>query len=698
MHRRSHRVSRLFRSRPGLLSAVIPATTLAALLLGSTPAMAVSTQFFRHNTAEDFSSGRLDKATLSSLGMVQSGMDTWRASVPAGLVWSAAEGSDGTWYLGSGNGGDIYALRGNRVVPFSKVDGVLVTSLVVVGQRLYAGTMPAGKVYEIPLGGNVSQARLVTQLPAEHVWTLHPAGNTLYAATGPRGQLFAIDLSSRKAQVVYDSGEKHILTMTAAPDGTLFLGTADKAVVLRYDPRTRKGFAMRDFEADEIRNLVMHQGSLFVTVNQFDRSRLIPAPATDASAARRSGPVGGDRSRPYANTSPLGTTERKGKGWLWRIDPDGRAERLLFLPSSYASALDVDAAGNAYVGTSTKGRVILVQPDRTIKTAFQLDERQVLALRMGKNPIMTTADSGAVYRVVGQHPRSATYTSRVLDASFNSHWGNLQWRGQGNVTFETRSGNTARPDKTWSGWQRLATGTPARVPSPPARFLQYRALWDRDPGARLREVTVYYLNQNQRPRVSSLSIGPAPARKGEEPVQGALKVTWSIDNPDGDDLVYRIYYRADDEPTWKLLTRPDPLTKREYIWNTQGVPQGIYRLKVVASDEKANPPGAALMHENISAPVLVDNAKPEIVGLKVQYPMVTGTARDGQSRISRLEYSVDGGEWVFIYPKDGIFDDRVEPFALKIGDKLPPGQHSVAIKAWDAAGNIGANQILFMTR
>src|SRR5262249_37675892 len=125
------------------------------------------------------------------------------------------------------------------------------------------------------------------------------------------------------------------------------------------------------------------------------------------------------------------------------------------------------------------------------------------------------------------------------------------------------------------------------------------------------------------------------------------------------------------------------------------IPDGNYVVKVVASDERANPREDALEHSLVSSPFLVDNRKPELVDVKVQNGSFTGRARDSFSPISELAYSIDGGEWQPFSPKDGIFDDPVEDFSVKLPSKLVPGTHSLAVRAVDAADNVGAVQTTF---
>jgi len=119
------------------------------------------------------------------------------------------------------------------------------------------------------------------------------------------------------------------------------------------------------------------------------------------------------------------------------------------------------------------------------------------------------------------------------------------------------------------------------------------------------------------------------------------------------------------------------------------VPDGLYVVRVQASDERANPPERALDFALESSPLLVDNRPPEVVDLQAKLPQVSGRARDAASNITEIEYAVDGGEWRPVAPADGVFDDPNEPFAFRL-PALAPGAHAVTVRAWDRADNVGS--------
>lgn len=695
---------------PGLSAALL------AGLLASPPALAVGTHTWRITSYRDFDEGEAQGVLLSSLGEAQAGVTTTRIELAEAQVYSSLLAPDGTVWLGTGDQAQLYAwdeARGLRKV--AHLEGVLVAALAMAPDgTLYAGALPGGKVWKIEGG----QATELCKLPgAEHVWSLLVEGNLLYAATGPGGQVFAIDRASGKSRLLWDSGGKQILVWTKDGRGGFLAGSADDAILYRVAP-DGVARALHDFEGDEVRAIDRRGDTLYVAVNDFEQAKSSPLfSSSSSSTVSTPAPPKTAVPAPPPVSSSSAQRERKGKGAIYRIDQDGRVEQLHALADNYFTALHVDAHDNLFAAAGTNGRLYLIKPDRTVMTMLDLPERQILTLAFGGNPsgkagdlkLVGTGDAGALYRVDGLPPRNASYVSKVLDASFPARWGTVRWSATGKVKIETRSGNTVRPDKTWSPWLALAPGPDrideheAKAGSPPGRYLQLRIAFTQ--GAVLRDVTTYYLPQNQRPRVAEIMVGDDPAQKlaraarsAGKPRSPVVKIKWKVENSDDDDLVYRLFYREEVELSWKPLGGPEPLTAREWEWNTEAIPDGNYLLKMVASDERSNPRGEALEHFLISTPFLVDNRKPEVTALAVTYPFAAGTARDSFSPISELAYSLDGDDWQPLAPRDAIFDERIEDFSLRLPAELAPGMHSLVVRAVDAADNVGSSQVTFRVK
>ena len=65
------------------------------------------------------------------------------------------------------------------------------------------------------------------------------------------------------------------------------------------------------------------------------------------------------------------------------------------------------------------------------------------------------------------------------------------------------------------------------------------------------------------------------------------------------------------------------------------------------------------------------------------------SARDAATSIERAQYSVDGGEWILCAPTSHISDAPEERYDFTVSD-LRPGEHTIAVRAYDQFDNVGS--------
>lgn len=70
------------------------------------------------------------------------------------------------------------------------------------------------------------------------------------------------------------------------------------------------------------------------------------------------------------------------------------------------------------------------------------------------------------------------------------------------------------------------------------------------------------------------------------------------------------------------------------------------------------------------------------------------TAADATGSIDRAQYSVDGGEWILLAPANGISDSRTESYVFTVRG-LAPGEHTIAVRAYDRFENVGSGKTTF---
>ncbi len=297
--------------------------------------------------------------------------------------------------------------------------------------------------------------------------------------------------------------------------------------------------------------------------------------------------------------------------------------------------------------------------------------------------------------------------------------------------FRTRTGNSARPDATWSDWSEPITD-PAhnRITSPNARFIQWRVEMKPagGPAPIVDSVAVSYQPNNGRPVVRSIQVTPQWAAAQAKPAQPAqsssssvsysitvtdtgeagaqtspgtptqilsrtgmqqIYITWQADDPDGDPLVYSVYYRGEDEKDWKLLK--GDLKENTLQQDGEVFADGRYFFRVVASDRPGNSPRMARESDLVSQPVLIDQTPPRVTPGAPRREgkewVIEVRAADEASPVRRAEYSVNAGPWTLADPADGVWDSREETFSIRL--PADGGERALVIRAFDAAGNAG---------
>jgi sugar lactone lactonase YvrE len=688
---------------------------LAVVLITALSASASTPVRWQTSTLNELARGEVENLSIDNSGRLMLGPAadlTYETTAP--FLWSMLAAPDGSLYVGSGNEGKVFRVDpgGKGSVFFDATELEVHAIALAPDGGLYAGTSPDGQIYKLDRQG---AARPFFDPEDKYIWALAvDASGNVYAATGEKGAIYKITPDGKGAPF-YQTKTTHAIALAFDREGNLLAGTESPGRLFRID-RSGKAFLLLDSAFQEISAVhVDAQGSIYVDV--------------------------GAGSVPQGEVTTR-DDRRTMRGAIYRIRPNGLWDLLWESRDDSPYDLTFDADGSLIVGTGRGGRLFRLSGDPMTPTLLMRASGQQVTgfARDAKgNTYYTTSNPGKVFRLSSQRSDQGAYVSEVRDAQTVANWGTLSWRASipsgSRVELYTRSGNTATPDDTWSLWAgpyQHADGE--QITSPNARYLQWKAvLTGKQTSPALTSVVAAYLQRNARPKVTSITIHPAgtvfqkPFSTGELEIAGfdgqapdrrALSASpganssagasnpaapplgrrvyqkglqafvWRAEDDNADDLQYDILYRAEGETTWKVLRKS--LSDAIFVWDTTSVPDGAYTIKIVASDAASNPPGAALQGELESTAFEIDNTPPGIAvtGSRRDGGRVTllFTVRDEESPVQKVEYSLNAERWQTIYPKDGIFDSRVEDFELTLeGDALAQG---VIIRAIDAKNNI----------
>ena len=182
--------------------------------------------------------------------------------------------------------------------------------------------------------------------------------------------------------------------------------------------------------------------------------------------------------------------------------------------------------------------------------------------------------------------------------------------------------------------------------------------------------------------------------------RGAVSLQWSAEDGNGDRLLFDVMVRRIDESEFKTIRRDISETFATIDGLT--LADGQYIFKIVAKDSLSNPIGESLTGSLTSDPLLIDNSPPTVsqsgnAEMDGKQATIRFEAIDRGDRITRAEYSINGGEWTAVISNDGINDDSTERFTVRFHTQQI-GEYSIVIRVYDMAGNSGSTRSVVTKR
>jgi hypothetical protein len=392
------------------------------------------------------------------------------------------------------------------------------------------------------------------------------------------------------------------------------------------------------------------------------------------------------------------------------------------------------------VATGNHGQVFRIHDDGSYEDVAHADGSQVVGFApvegkaAGKVEALylALANTGKLQQLSLSPSTDGTLVSAVFDANVPAEWGRAEITAgspASTYTLEARTGNIDNPERGWSAWKAVDAAA-ATIDRPDGRFAQWRLTLK--PGAKIEALTLNFLQTNVAPVVDEILVAPGTrvsptAAQPTTPQQTTLNfasqggaavnldannpqtplsatkdktgitVRWSAHDDNSDDLRFSVYYRSPGEPTWHLLK--DNLTDRFYSFDANLLPDGPYRIKVVASDAPSNPAADALTGEKISDLFLVDTGTPRVADLAAKRDGVTlnitATATDQKTPIAHAAWSLDAGPWQYVDPVGRLSDALTVQysFSVPLSAATAAGSHVLTLRVFDRYENEGSAQV-----
>ncbi|MFQ5713072.1 MAG: hypothetical protein ACE5GU_03475 [Candidatus Scalinduaceae bacterium] len=744
---------------------VFPFLTSSARFLYAT-----TTRTWIETDRSDFAKGKLENVSVHDRGKLTLSPNKLRIKeVPAAYVWCLAKNEAGLIFAGTGDPGSIFKITQNGdVTEFYKTPELHVKTIATDNTgNIYAGTLPHGRIYKITSDG---KGGIFCELPDPYIWDLvFDSNGNLYAATGNNGIIYKISEEGIPS-VFFDSPYSNILDLAIDEENNTYAACEPEGLIYKI---TTNGNAsvLYDTEESEVHCLAIDKNGILYAGTSSGIPPVLPI-ITPPTPPQIQLPLPIEELPYEANdillndlfpNTNMDNSKHPAEDYIkdefrerpvpaernsvYRIDKDGRVKEILVVEKAFILCLTVNSNNDVLVGTGNKAKLFKIVNGNVEDTSLLYDfyESQVLDILPYKDgyKYIATGNNANVYQLSSDYSSKGTYESGVHDTSYISSWGCISWEGktpsQTEIRLSTRSGNSKKPDSTWSDWSEEYERSGEKTKSPPARFIQYRVTLttnDSITAPILDNASIAYLPQNQPPLIKSITISsprdssrektdannnskiyktPSYPKKNESNFGLSIHepkklINWEASDPNNDRLRFDLEYKGIEENKWNELRR-NIKEEKIYHWNTNRIPDGYYQVKVIASDVLDNPMELALKEEKASNAFLVDNTRPIISDLKTIMEadpserlgragrarntlIISGIARDEMCNITEIQYSVDSGDWNPVFPADKIFDSKEESFLLKI-PYVSSEEHAIVINAIDAEGNVGSSRIVF---
>ncbi|HUP65539.1 MAG TPA: hypothetical protein VM557_09680 [Thermoanaerobaculia bacterium] len=687
---------------------VIHAILLSSLLVPLV-ADAAKPEFWKIRSADEWLAGESEGLAVGARGQLLPGPSLNRiARLEDPFVLSQTSDRSGRRFIGTGNEGKVYRIDGEAQKLLYTAPESEVYAIALHGNSLLVGTSPYGKIYRVdPDSGSAS----VFFDPEEtYIWSLvsMPDGSVV-AGTGTEGRIWKISAWGEGA-VLFDAPEAHIRSIAQA-NGRLIAGGAGEGRIYEIDP-SGKGRALFDSNLTEISSIwIDTDGTGWAAAV----SSVLPPAAPPKPEPAKQPPAPQDPAAPAAAPPPPpppvvtaevsfsfeqpGTGAAGGSSELYRIENDGFVQSVRKFEREMIYALAGAPDGSLLIGTGPLGRIYRLR-DGELALLTSLPEKQVVSLRSeGTDLVATTTNAGAVYRLTGGNAGAIEYRSTVKDAGRYSRFGQfiLEGKRTDGVKSYFRSGNTSSPDSTWSDW--VLSSDPRRtISAPPARYLQWKLTADSLPADFVIDsMSAAYLNRNVAPVVENLTVAEPgvvfvsgafpsspqvleatnpdeygifssldnPANRNEQGKRlfrkGYRTISWKASDPNGDPLRSSVYFRAKGTTPWLRLR--ENLEENQLNFDTSQLPDGIYEVRVVVTDEMENPE-EPLTATREGVEFTVDNTPP-VIRTTRQGGEIVVVVEDAASPLIRAEYAIDAEKWNRVSPVDGMTDSLREEFRFQ---------------------------------
>jgi len=674
---------------------------------------------------EEFLKGKFSGTAFFEEGIVLSLKDKLIESPPEEFYFSVLSDSRGNIYLGTGHEGKLWMIdsKGKASLLFDAPEMDILSLAMDSSGNIFCATSPNGKVYKITPDG---KSNVFFDPEEKFIWDMvfDEKGN-LYVACGERGVIYRVSPDG-SAKDIFTSSENHIFKILLTKEG-IIAGTGGEGLLIKVSEG--KFSVLFDPPFKEVKDIVIDsESNIWIGCNAGSEQRPTPSKETSVSVTPTVSVEVVAFSVPSETKEEVKVSEAKGSG-IYKVNSTGIGKEVWTSSDEIIYTLSYSKKeGKIFFGTGPKGRIYAIDNNEKKYLMLQKDSESIYEII---DSYFITNNPAKIFAIESTQTMEGEYFSDVIDAEMISSWGRILWFSDlpegTSVQLMTRTGNKRVVDESWSSWSPpYKNSFGENILSPKGRYIQFRALLKSSSPLKtpiLRRVELFYLQVNAPPLIKNLKVHP-PHETFQKPVsleeeilgyekdkglpekekidegmalmvkatgkkiykKGFRTISWEAEDPNKDKLSYSVFIKEEKEKDWREIKRD--YTENLISLDTFLFQDGLYRIKLVASDILSNPPEQALKSEKVSVPFFIDNTPPNVEGFSIKEisgkRVVSFIARDNITPIKEVFYSYEWGKWYVAFPKDGICDSTLEEFSLEIPNDI----NYIVVKVVDALDNV----------
>ena len=626
---------------------------------------------------KDDSFNDISKFSLSNITLVENmGFElsrNYRELFSSGnLLWCMTELTPGKddFLIGTGGIANIvYVSRITNYIVYTESNSILTSDIKVSGNSIYASFFSPSSVVQFDKSFNIQNKFDITN---KYIWQILPYNEGLIILAGGPAEIYTL-VKDRLVSVDKLPEEKNITKGSISGDTLYFITDGRTMYSYPLDSRQPKIKGFMEF-AEPIKDFTIESNVIYLITSSVDNKSGQSKNNTDYSI------------EPLIDYSDKAKQPPRERSALYKLDLDGMLSEEFAVEK--ISFISLSKAGDSIIiGTGQNGSYFEITPEKNLKKYASFGSGTVMKfISTANNSYVLLSEPNRLITFMEGYVKSGELISITYDTMSFAKWGVPSMKadilGNTQVKLYTKSGSV-RDKNMWGGWD--AAETNKIVQSPVGRFLQYKVeLISRgDVSPFVYGINVPFVQFNVVPRIENI-----------ETIQTdkSVIIKWTAADGNNDKLYYDIYFESlagQNGGTWVKINADNKIYFSEIEVFKTDLPEGDYRIKIVAIDEK----GASSYR--VSKVFTLDSTPPLIGDItytkKNNKYNISFDVTENTSYLQRITYLINGQNEVDFVPKDGILDQKKESFTLNLVINSPT---FFEINAMDTSSNIASKGVL----